>query len=157
METALAIGALRSVVLRTALFCAAYLPIVTPGIVSAISLRTFIRLLDLDPGSPAITLGHAVHAAPFVVIVLAGRLRAVPMEQVEAVRPDAGDQRDCRSGADADDFARADRRAPVPTRATCESERLIAGMATCSPIGTCGPPSYTPALSRLHQRCSSRR
>ncbi|MBV9783220.1 MAG: ABC transporter permease [Acidisphaera sp.] len=84
--TALAISALRSTSLRATLFCAACLPIVTPGIVSAISLRIFIRLLGLDPGYMAIVLGHAIHAAPLVVIMLVLRLRTMPTEQVEAAR-----------------------------------------------------------------------
>jgi spermidine/putrescine transport system permease protein len=82
--TALAITALRGAFLRTALFCSACLPIVTPGIVSAISLRMFIRLLDLDPGYVAIMLGHATHSAPFVVIMLTVRLRTMPAHLVEA-------------------------------------------------------------------------
>ena len=84
--TALAISALRNAFLRIALFCSACLPIVTPGIVSAISLRMFIRLLGLDPGYAAIVLGHAIHAAPFVVIMLTVRLRTMPADLVEAAR-----------------------------------------------------------------------
>jgi len=84
--TALAISSLRSAFMRAALFCAACLPIVTPGIVSAISLRIFIRLLGLDPGYAAIMLGHAIHAAPFVVIMLTFRLRTMPADLVEAAR-----------------------------------------------------------------------
>lgn len=84
--TALAINTVGNMVLRVALFAAACLPIVTPGIVSAISLRIFIRLLGLDPGYVAITLGHTIHATPLVVIVLTGRLQTVPMEQVEAAQ-----------------------------------------------------------------------
>lgn len=83
---ALAIAALRRPVARAALFGAACLPIVTPGIVSAISLRMYIRLLGLDPGAAAILLGHAIHATPFVVVVLALRLRMMPSELVEAAR-----------------------------------------------------------------------
>lgn len=84
--TALAITALQSAPLRAALFAAACLPIVTPGIVSAISLRMFIRLLGLDPGYAAIMLGHATHAAPYVVIMLTLRLRTMPADLVEAAR-----------------------------------------------------------------------
>jgi spermidine/putrescine transport system permease protein len=84
--TALAITALRRGFLRAALLGAACLPIVTPGIVSAISLRMFIRLLGLEPGYAAIMLGHATHAAPFVVIMLAVRLRTMPADLVAAAR-----------------------------------------------------------------------
>jgi len=84
--TAVAIGTLRSAILRGALFCAACLPIVTPGIVSAISLRVFIRLIGLSPGYAAIMFGHAVHAVPFVVIMLTARLRTVPAHLVDAAR-----------------------------------------------------------------------
>ena len=84
--TALAIDALHSTILRVAFIAAACLPIVTPGIVSAISLRMFILTIGIDPGYVAITLGHAIHATPFVIIVLAGRLRTVPPEQIEAAR-----------------------------------------------------------------------
>lgn len=83
---ALAITALRRPVARAALFACACLPIVTPGIVSAISLRMFIRLLGLDPGPAAIALGHAVHAVPFVVIMLTVRLRMMPADLVEVAR-----------------------------------------------------------------------
>jgi spermidine/putrescine transport system permease protein len=84
--TALAVTALRNAFMRTALFCGACLPIVTPGIVSAISLRMFIRLLGLDPGFAAIVLGHGIHAAPFIVIMLTVRLRMMPTNLVDAAR-----------------------------------------------------------------------
>ncbi|HUB12499.1 MAG TPA: ABC transporter permease, partial [Acetobacteraceae bacterium] len=83
---ALALDGVRSAFLRGALLVGACLPIVTPGIVSAISLRMFVRVLGLDPGYVAIILGHAVHATPFVVIMLAARLRMVPPHLVAAAR-----------------------------------------------------------------------
>ena len=45
---------------RAALLCTACLPIVTPGVVSAIALRIFAARLGLDPGFATIVLGQAV-------------------------------------------------------------------------------------------------
>jgi len=84
--TSLAIASLASPALRTLLLCGACLPLVTPGIISAISLRIYIRLLGIDPGLGAIVLGHAIHSAPYVVIVVGLRLRLVPPHLVEAAR-----------------------------------------------------------------------
>jgi len=86
MWTSLAIAGLASPLLRAVSFCAACLPIVTPGIISAISLRMFIELVGLQPGFAAIALGHAAHAAPYVVVIVGLRLRAMPLYLTEAAR-----------------------------------------------------------------------
>jgi len=92
--TSLAVASLASPLLRAALLCGACLPMVTPGIVSAISLRIYIRLLGIDPGLGAIVLGHAIHSAPYVVIVVGARLRLMPANLAEAARSlGAGDVR----------------------------------------------------------------
>ncbi len=86
MWTSLAIASLASPVLRALLFSAACLPAVTPGIISAISLRMFIALVGLDPGFAAIVLGHAAHAVPYVVVIAGLRLRAMPQRLTDAAR-----------------------------------------------------------------------
>ena len=66
-----------------ALMC---LPMVTPGIISAIALRIYIRTLNLDPGMPAIIFGHTVHNVPFVALMAMARLSSMPKSQIEAAR-----------------------------------------------------------------------
>ena len=72
--------------LRLVLLCGALIPLVTPGIVSAISLRMFIRALGIDPGAPAMMLGHVVHAVPYVVIMVSTRLASLPPDLSDAAR-----------------------------------------------------------------------
>lgn len=66
------------------LFATACMPLITPGIISAISMRMFIRAVGIAPGPGAIVLSHAAHAVPFVVIIVTSRLRAMPKSLVEA-------------------------------------------------------------------------
>ena len=67
-------------------FALTCLPAVIPGIISAISLRIFARLIDLEPGMLAIILGHTVHNVPFVALVVMARLSTLPASHVEAAR-----------------------------------------------------------------------
>ncbi|MDZ5699742.1 ABC transporter permease [Chelativorans sp. M5D2P16] len=67
-------------------FALTCLPAVIPGIISAISLRIFARLLDIEPGMLAIILGHTVHNVPFVALVVMARLSTQPKSHVEAAR-----------------------------------------------------------------------
>lgn len=67
-------------------FALACLPAVIPGVISAISLRVFIRLIGIEPGFWAIVFGHTVHNVPFVTLVVMARLSALPKSQVEAAR-----------------------------------------------------------------------
>lgn len=71
---------------RAVFFALVCLPAVIPGIISAISMRIFIRTIQLDPGFVAIALGHAIHSVPFVVIVVLARLGVMPRSQVEAAQ-----------------------------------------------------------------------
>lgn len=71
---------------RTVIFALACIPAVVPGMISAISLRIFVRTLDMQTGTEAIILGHTVHAVPFVVIMVLTRLRAMPRSLVDAAR-----------------------------------------------------------------------
>jgi len=84
--TALAIAGVRRRWLRLGLRGAALIPLVTPGIVHAIALRIFIRFIGLDPGPLAVLLGHAVHAAPYAVLMVGARLATAPPNLVEAAR-----------------------------------------------------------------------
>jgi len=67
-------------------FAITCLPAVIPGIISAISLRIFARLIELEPGMLAIILGHTVHNVPFVALVVMARLATLPKSHVEAAR-----------------------------------------------------------------------
>ncbi|MDH3658824.1 MAG: ABC transporter permease [Alphaproteobacteria bacterium] len=77
---------------RAALFALTCLPAVIPGIISAISLRIYARLLEIDPGMIAIILGHTVHNVPFVALVVMARLSTLPQSQLEAARDLGADQ-----------------------------------------------------------------
>ena len=72
--------------IRAVLLAGACLPLVTPGIVSAIASRLFIASIGLDPGFVAIVFGHAVHSAPYVVLVVSLRLALMPDHLVEAAQ-----------------------------------------------------------------------
>lgn len=67
-------------------FALACLPAVVPGVISAISLRIFIRLVGIEPGMWAIIFGHTVHNVPFVMLVVMARLSTLPPSQIEAAR-----------------------------------------------------------------------
>jgi spermidine/putrescine transport system permease protein len=71
---------------RAVLFGLACLPAVVPGMISAISLRIFVRTIDMQTGTEAIILGHTVHAVPFVVVMVLTRLRSMPPSLVEAAQ-----------------------------------------------------------------------
>ena len=71
---------------KMAVFAVACLPAVIPGVISAIALRVFIRLIGLEPGFWAIVFGHTVHNVPFVMLVVMARLSTLPRSQVEAAR-----------------------------------------------------------------------
>lgn len=62
------------------------LPAVIPGVISGISMRLFVKLLGLEPGTAAIILGHTIHNVPFVAIMVLTRLNAMPKSLVEAAR-----------------------------------------------------------------------
>ncbi|MBB3978757.1 spermidine/putrescine transport system permease protein [Rhizobium azooxidifex] len=71
---------------RAAIFALACLPAVVPGLINAISMRIFIRVIDLPTGTAAIILAHTVHAVPFVVIMALTRLRSMPRNLTDAAR-----------------------------------------------------------------------
>ena len=71
---------------KAIIFALACLPAVVPGLINAISMRIFIRTIDLPTGTGAIILGHAVHAVPFVVIMVLTRLRSMPTNLLDAAR-----------------------------------------------------------------------
>ncbi|RMF91444.1 MAG: ABC transporter permease [Nitrospinota bacterium] len=60
------------------------LPAVIPGIISGISLRLFIKLLAIEPGTLALILGHTIHNVPFVAIMILSRLKAMNPSLEEA-------------------------------------------------------------------------
>lgn len=71
---------------KIAVFAIMCLPMVTPGIISAISLRIFIRTIQIEPGMGAIIFGHTVHNVPFVALMAMARLGSLPRTQIEAAR-----------------------------------------------------------------------
>ncbi len=71
---------------KAILFALACLPAVVPGLINAISMRIFIRVIDIPTGTFAIILSHTVHAVPFVVIMVLTRLRSMPANLVDAAR-----------------------------------------------------------------------
>ncbi|WHA43763.1 ABC transporter permease [Agrobacterium larrymoorei] len=71
---------------KAVLFALACLPAVVPGLINAISMRIFIRVIDIPTGTFAIILSHTVHAVPFVVIMVLTRLRSMPANLVDAAR-----------------------------------------------------------------------
>jgi spermidine/putrescine transport system permease protein len=71
---------------KLVVFAIACLPAVIPGVISAISLRIFVRFVGIDPGFWAIVFGHTVHNVPFVMLVVMARLSTLPKSQVEAAR-----------------------------------------------------------------------
>ena len=77
---------------RALLFALTCLPAVIPGIISAISLRIYARLLEIEPGMFAIILGHTVHNVPFVALVVMARLSTLPKSQLEAARDLGADE-----------------------------------------------------------------
>jgi spermidine/putrescine transport system permease protein len=71
---------------KALIFALACLPAVVPGLINAISMRIFIRTVDIPTGTFAIILAHSVHAVPFVVIMVLTRLRSMPANLVDAAR-----------------------------------------------------------------------
>lgn len=67
-------------------FALAVLPAIIPGIISAISLRIFARVLGLDPGMFAVICAHTITNVPFVVLVVMARLSTLPKSQIEAAQ-----------------------------------------------------------------------
>ncbi len=68
------------------------LPAVMPGIISAISLRLFIKAIDLEPGTAAIILGHTIHNVPFVTLMVLTRLNALKPSLIEAAKDLGADE-----------------------------------------------------------------
>jgi spermidine/putrescine transport system permease protein len=84
--TAFAIGSLNGRLIRAAMLGAACIPLVTPGIVSAIALRMFAATIGIEPGFGAVTLAHAVHSTPYVVMIATLRLSVMPANLLEAAQ-----------------------------------------------------------------------
>ncbi len=63
-----------------------------PGIISAISLRLFIKAIDLEPGTAAIILGHTIHNVPFVTLMVLTRLNALKPSLIEAAKDLGADE-----------------------------------------------------------------
>jgi spermidine/putrescine transport system permease protein len=64
----------------------ALVPLAMPGVIHAIALRMSIHIVGLDPGMLAVILGHAIHSAPYVVIMATSRLGGMPPALIEAAR-----------------------------------------------------------------------
>jgi spermidine/putrescine transport system permease protein len=72
--------------LRGLLFALVCMPIVVPGIVSAISLRIFVETTGIDTGPVAIIIAHAAHSAPFITLMAMTRLSSMPAHLTESAR-----------------------------------------------------------------------
>ena len=83
---ALAAAAADSRSTRLALMGGALIPLGTPGLVHAIALRIAMQIVGIDPGAPAILLGHAIHATPYAAIMVAARRAMLPPELLDAAR-----------------------------------------------------------------------
>lgn len=71
---------------RAVILALTILPAIIPGVISAIALRIYARLLGIEPGMGAIILAHAVHNVPFVALVVMARLGTLPKSLGEAAR-----------------------------------------------------------------------
>lgn len=71
---------------RSLLFGLIAMPIIIPGIVSAISFRLFIQLFELNTGTIPIVMGTAVHSVPFVTFMVMSRAQSMPSTQIEAAK-----------------------------------------------------------------------
>ncbi len=71
---------------RLLLLAGTLVPLVTPGIVHAISLRMAIRAIGLDPGVVAMLLGHVIHATPLAAVMVSVRLHTTPADLLDAAR-----------------------------------------------------------------------
>lgn len=72
--------------LRGVLFALVCMPIVVPGIVSAISLRIFVESTGIGTGPVAITIAHAAHSVPFIALMAMTRLSSMPSHLVDSAR-----------------------------------------------------------------------
>lgn len=71
---------------RDVLLAGALVPLFTPGLIHAISLRIAINSVGLAPGVASVILAHAIHAMPYGVILAVARLRTQPHDWMEAAR-----------------------------------------------------------------------
>ena len=71
---------------RWAFLAGTMVPLVTPGIVHAISLRIAAGAIGLDPGPLAVLFGHTLHATPLAVLMLIARLETMPADLIDAAR-----------------------------------------------------------------------
>lgn len=71
---------------KMVVFAMLCLPAVMPGIISAISLRIFIRSVGLEPGFTALVMGQVIHNVPFATLMILARLGSLPATQIEAAR-----------------------------------------------------------------------
>ncbi len=83
---ALAAAASPSRGVRAALIGGALVPLVTPGLVHAIALRTAMQTAGIDGGAFAILLGHTIHATPYAAIMVGARRASLPPGLVDAAR-----------------------------------------------------------------------
>jgi spermidine/putrescine transport system permease protein len=71
---------------KLAVFGLMCLPAVVPGVISAIALRIFIRLIGIEPGMGAIIFGHTIHNVPFVALLVMARLSSLRQSHLDAAR-----------------------------------------------------------------------
>ena len=69
---------------RWVLMGGALIPLVTPGLVHAIALRTAMQTFGIESGVFAILLGHTIHATPYAAIMVAARRASLPPDLTDA-------------------------------------------------------------------------
>lgn len=70
--------------LATLISALSRLPILIPGVIVGIALLILVNLLGLGPSRTAMILGHTLVALPTTVVILRGRLAALPRSLSEA-------------------------------------------------------------------------
>jgi spermidine/putrescine transport system permease protein len=76
----------RKLFMRGVLFALVCMPLVVPGIVSAIALRIFVESTGIGTGAVAIIIAHAAHSVPFIALMAMTRLSSMPPNLLESAR-----------------------------------------------------------------------
>lgn len=76
----------KTLFMRGLIFAIVCMPVVVPGIVSAISLRIFMNTIGISTGTLAIIIAHAAHSVPFIALMALTRLSSMPAHLTESAR-----------------------------------------------------------------------
>ena len=70
----------------TALELGAMVPAMLPPLLIGVALLTAMAAFDIAPSLRTVTLGHVVYVIPFVIVIVAARLRSIDQELEQAAR-----------------------------------------------------------------------